>query len=124
MARLDSWLWGIRLYKTRSAATSAIRGGHVRVNDETAKPAHEVKAGEVIRVRRDDDERVVQVVDATLVKRVGAAVAVQAYIDRTPEKPPPIAQMAGKVAVRERGSGRPTKKQRRDLDRLRGGSPG
>lgn len=120
MARLDSWLWGIRQYKTRSQATAGIKGGHVRVNDESAKPAQEVKQGDTIRVRRGEDEKIVEVVDANLSKRVGASLAVQAYIDRTPEKPPPIPEMAGRVAVRDRGSGRPTKKQRRDLDELRG----
>ncbi len=120
MARLDSWLWAVRLYKSRSAATAGVRGGHVKVDDESAKPAQEVKAGAIVRVRRDADERIVEVVDAALVKRVGASLAVKAYIDRTPEKPPPIPEMAGKVAVRDRGAGRPTKRERRDLDRLRG----
>lgn len=120
MARLDAWLWSIRIYKTRSQATAAIRGGHVRVNDQPVKAAAEVVAGDVIRVRKDDDERIVEVVDASLVKRVGAAVAVQAYVDRTPEKPPPIPEMAGRVAVRDRGAGRPTKRDRRAIERLRG----
>lgn len=120
MGRLDSWLWSVRLYKTRSAATAGIRGGHVRVDDLPAKPAQQVSTGQVIRVRRDQDERIVEVVDPTLVKRVGAAIAQQAYIDRTPEKPPPIPEMAGRVAVRDRGAGRPTKKERRATDRLRG----
>jgi ribosome-associated heat shock protein Hsp15 len=120
MARLDSWLWGVRLYKTRSAATAGVRGGHVRVNDESAKPAQEVKAQDIVRVRRDDDERIVEVVDPSLVKRVGASVAAKAYIDRTPEKPPPIPEMTGRVAVRDRGAGRPEKKDRRAIERLRG----
>lgn len=120
MARLDSWLWSVRLYKTRSAATAGVRGGHVKVNDVGAKPAAEIKAGDIVRVRRLDDERIVEVVDASLTKRVGAAVAAQAYVDRTPEKPPPIPAMAGRVAIRERGAGRPTKKERRALEALRG----
>jgi len=120
MARLDAWLWAVRLYKSRSAATAGVRGGHVKVDDESAKPAQEVKPGAIVRVRRDDDERIVEVVNAALVKRVGASLAVQAYIDRTPEKPPPIPEMAGKVAIRDRGAGRPTKRERRDLDKLRG----
>ena len=120
MARLDSWLWGIRLYKTRSQATAGIKGGHVKVNDESAKPAQAVVVGDIIRVRRGEDERIVEAVDANLSKRVGASLAVKAFIDRTPEKPPPIPEMIGRVAVRDRGSGRPTKKQRRELDQLRG----
>lgn len=120
MARLDAWLWSVRLYRTRSAATAAVRGGHVRVNDAPGKASSPVAAGDTIRVRREGDERIVEVTDPTLVKRVGAAVAQQAYIDHTPEKPPPIPGMAGRVAVRDRGSGRPTKKERRDLEELRG----
>ncbi len=124
MARLDSWLWSVRLYKTRSAATAGVRGGHVKVNDEAAKPAAEIKAGDIVRVRRAEDERIVEVVDPSLTKRVGAAVAATAYVDRTPEKPPPIPAMAGRVAVRDRGTGRPTKKQRRALEALRGDRAG
>ncbi len=120
MARLDSWLWAVRVYKTRSAATAGVKGGHVRVNGLPAKPASEVHAGDEIRVRRDSDERSVEVVDASLVKRVGASVAQTAYVDHTPAKPPPIPEMAGRVAVRDRGAGRPTKKERRALDRFRG----
>ena len=120
MARLDSWLWGVRLYKTRSAATAGVRGGHVKVNDESAKPAQVLAPGDIVRVRSGEDERIVEVVDASLAKRVGASLAVKAYIDRTPEKPPPIIEMTGRIAVRERGAGRPTKRERRDLDKLRG----
>lgn len=120
MARVDAWLWSVRLYKTRSAATAACRGGHVRLNDQPAKAAQLVAAGDRLRVRRDDDERIVEVVDATLVKRVGAGVAQAAYIDHTPVKPPPIVQMTGKVAVRDRGAGRPTKRERRVMDAFRG----
>lgn len=120
MGRLDAWLWSVRLYKTRSEATAGVRGGHVRVDDQPAKPAQMVVTGQTIRVRRDQEERIVEVVDPTLVKRVGAPVAQRAYIDRTPEKPPPIPEMVGRVAVRDRGAGRPTKAERRALDQLRG----
>ncbi len=120
MARVDSWLWAVRLYKSRSAATVGVRGGHVKVNDAAAKPAQEIKTGDIIRVRRTDDERIVEVVDPALVKRVGASLAVKAYIDKTPEKPPAIPEMFGKIAVRDRGAGRPEKRDRRRLDKFRG----
>ena len=120
MARLDAWLWAVRLYKTRSEATAGVRGGHVRVNDKPAKAAQLVVTGDTIRVRRADDERIVEVVDPTLEKRVGAPLAQAAYIDRTPEKPPPINEMTGRVAVRDRGTGRPTKRDRRAIEKLRG----
>ncbi|WP_353082304.1 RNA-binding S4 domain-containing protein [Tessaracoccus lapidicaptus] len=120
MARLDSWLWAVRMYKTRSAATAAVRGGHVRVDDKLAKASQQVVPGQVIRVRREQQEKLIEVVDPDLDKRVGAPLAQAAYLDRTPELPPPIAGMRGRVAVRDRGTGRPTKRERRDLERLRG----
>lgn len=120
MARLDSWLWAVRIYKTRSAATAAVRGGHVRVDDQLAKASQPVTPGQRIRVRRDQEERLIEVLDASLAKRVGAPLAQAAYIDKTPEKPAPIPEMAGRVAVRDRGAGRPTKRERRDIERLRG----
>lgn len=120
MARLDSWLWAVRMYKTRSAATAAVRGGHVRVDDKLPKASQQVVPGQVVRLRRDQDEKLIEVVDPDLEKRVGAPLAQAAYLDRTPEKPPPIPGMVGRVAVRDRGSGRPTKRERRDLERLRG----
>lgn len=120
MARLDAWLWAVRLYKTRSEATAGVRGGHVRVNDKPAKAAQLVVTGDTIRVRRADEEKIVEVLDPTLVKRVGAAIAQQAYLDHTPAKPPPIPEMVGKVAVRDRGAGRPTKRERRVMDAFRG----
>lgn len=124
MARLDAWLWSVRLYRTRSDATMGVRGGHVRVNDKPAKAAQPVATGDTIRVRRAEDERIVEVVDPTLTKRVGASLASQAYLDLTPMKPPPIAPMAGRVAVRDRGAGRPTKKQRREMDAFTGRGQG
>ncbi len=120
MARLDAWLWSVRLYKTRSEATAGCRGGHVRVNDAPGKAPQAVRVGDEVRVRRDGVERIVEVVDATLVKRVGAGVAQQAYLDKTPAKPEPVPGMGGRIAVRDRGAGRPTKRERREIDQLRG----
>lgn len=118
MARLDAWLWSVRLYKTRSMATAAVRGGHVRVDDKLPKASQEVVAGQIIRVRRDQEEKIVEVRDPSLAKRVGAPVAQAAYLDRTPEKPAPIVEMTGRVGKRDRGAGRPTKRERRQLDRF------
>ncbi len=113
--RVDKWVWAIRLYKTRSDATDACRGGHVRVNGTTAKPAATVTVGDRVVVRAHGTERdveVVQVID----KRVGAAIAATCFIDHTP--PAPEVDRT-RVATRERGAGRPTKRERRDLDRWR-----
>lgn len=115
-ARVDSWIWSVRLTKTRSLAASACRGGHVRVNDERVKPAHVVRPGDEVRLRHAGRERVV-VVSRIVRKRVGAAVAAECYIDNSP--PPPPREATAPVAQRDRGTGRPTKRDRRDLDRLR-----
>lgn len=114
--RVDSWIWSVRLIKTRSAAASACRAGHVRVNGERAKPAQPVRAGDEIRLRYAGRERIV-VVRQLLRKRVGAPVAVQAYLDNSP--PPPAPADLAAVGVRRRGAGRPTKRDRRELERLR-----
>jgi ribosome-associated heat shock protein Hsp15 len=113
--RVDRWLWAVRLTKTRPDAAAACRGGHVRVNDRPAKPATMVSAGDEVRARLGDTTRIVEVV-RVIQKRVGAADAATCYLDRSPA-PPAISQVL--VAARERGSGRPTKRDRRLLDRWR-----
>ena len=115
--RVDSWLWAVRVFKTRSAATAACRAGHVRVNDTRVKAAQSVVPGDEIRVRANGVDRIL-VVKQLLAKRVGAPVAAEAMEDRTPAPPPPEAVAA--VAVRDRGAGRPTKRDRRRLEDLRG----
>lgn len=115
--RLDSWIWAVRLVKTRSVGASACRGGHVHVNGERVKPAYAVRVGDEVRLRHDGRERIV-VVKRLIRKRVGAPVAVQCYVDNSP--PPPPRQSAAPAGVRDRGTGRPTKRDRRDLERLRG----
>ncbi|NTW41914.1 MAG: RNA-binding S4 domain-containing protein [Cellulomonadaceae bacterium] len=115
--RVDAWVWAVRLFPTRTAAAMACRGGHVRVNGERAKPATSVTVGDEVRVRGAAYERVV-VVQRLLVKRVSAALAAEAVIDLTP--PPPPRVEVPTVATRDRGAGRPTKRERREIDRLRG----
>ncbi|MET1019628.1 MAG: RNA-binding S4 domain-containing protein [Microterricola sp.] len=115
--RVDSWLWAVRLFKTRSAATAACRSGHVRVNGERVKAAQGVRIGDEIRIRISGFDRIV-VARRLLVKRVGADVAAECYTDNTPP-PPPKSEMA-LLPVRDRGAGRPTKRDRREIERLRG----
>ena len=116
-ARVDVWVWAVRLAKTRSQATAACRAGHVRVNDDRAKASTLVRAGDRVEVRGGERLRVAEVT-RILVKRVGAPVAASAYIDHSP--PPPPRERVAPAGVRDRGSGRPTKRERRQLDRLRG----
>ncbi len=110
--RIDSWLWSVRAYKTRSAATTACRAGHIRVNGEKVKAAQAVKIGDEIRIRIAGFDRIL-FVRQLLVKRVGAPLAAAAYEDRTPEREPQAA-----LGQRDRGAGRPTKRERREIDRL------
>lgn len=113
--RIDAWLWSIRIYKTRSAATAACRAGHVRLNDKPAKAAQIVVPGDAIRVRQSGFERNLEV-SAVISKRVGADIAARCFIDHTPARPK---EVIPQVPVRDRGTGRPTKKDRREMERLR-----
>ncbi len=115
--RVDAWLWAVRVYKTRSLATAACRAGHVRVNGERAKAAQQVRPGDELRVRIAGLDRIL-VVRETLSKRVGAPQAAAAVDEKTP--PPPPRESIPQFAVRDRGAGRPTKRERRDIERLRG----
>ncbi|WP_436844096.1 RNA-binding S4 domain-containing protein [Streptomyces canus] len=115
--RIDSWIWSVRLVKTRSAGATACRGGHVHVNGERVKPAHSLRVGDEVRVRQEGRERIV-VVRRLIRKRVGAPVAVQCYVDNSP--PPPPRTAVAPAGIRDRGAGRPTKRDRRELERLRG----
>jgi len=114
--RVDRWLWAVRLYKTRSAASTACAGGHVDVNGQPAKPATKVKVGDRVQLRldrRDRDLEVARIIE----KRVGAPIAAECLVDHSP--PEPDRELAPPVFHRERGAGRPTKRDRRDIDRLR-----
>lgn len=115
--RVDQWVWAVRLTKTRSAAAAACRGGHVKVNGTTAKPATPVRVGDRVQAHVGGRTRVVEV-SRLLTKRVGAAIAVDCFVDHSP--PPPAREEHVAVPARERGAGRPTKRDRRQLDRLRG----
>ncbi|WP_455159360.1 RNA-binding S4 domain-containing protein [Schaalia cardiffensis] len=113
--RVDTWLWAIRKMKSRSQATSAARAGHVKVNGDSAKAAQKIRVGDEVRLRIEGFDQVL-LVRKLLVKRVGAPQARVCYEDRTPARP----KMVVPIAIRERGAGRPSKKERRELDRLRG----
>jgi ribosome-associated heat shock protein Hsp15 len=115
--RVDAWIWAVRLAKTRSQATAACKAGHVRVNDAPAKPAQQVSLGDTVRVRLHGFEKIYRVT-ALGVRRGSASEAAELFEDLTPPPPPRVERPA--AVVRERGAGRPTKRERRDLERLRG----
>lgn len=110
-------MWSVRLAKTRPDAAAACRAGHVRINDKPAKPSSAVVPGDRVKARIGGRTRIVEVV-RVIQKRVGAADAATCFLDRTP-KPEPTETIA--IAVRDRGAGRPTKRDRRRLDKLRAG---
>jgi len=116
--RVDVWLWAVRMFRARAAATTACRGGHVHVDGQRVKPAQKIRTGQTVRVRTPGGERIL-VVRAMLATRAGAPIAQQCYEDRTP---PPDPALRAPVPRRDKGMGRPTKKDRRALDRLRGRS--
>ncbi|MEP7763351.1 S4 domain-containing protein [Sanguibacter sp. 25GB23B1] len=116
-ARVDSWVWAVRLFRTRTLAAAACKAGHVKVNGEKAKPATAVRVGDEVRVRGEGPERIVEV-SRIVVKRVGATVAAECLVDRSP--PPPPREEVAFVPYRDRGAGRPTKRERRQIDEMRG----
>lgn len=118
-ARVDQWLWSVRLTATRSDAAAACRGGHVTVNGKVAKPASTVRVGDRVEAYLHDRRRDLEVA-AVIVKRVGASAAVDCYVDHSP--PPPDRDETTPAFRRDPGTGRPTKRDRRRLDRLRGRS--
>jgi len=114
--RVDRWLWSVRLFKTRSDATEACSGGHVRINGAPAKPASPVRAGDRVEAYVHGRDRVVEVVRA-IDKRVGAPLAAECLVDHSTPAPP--SDRVPRVFPRAPGTGRPTKRERRELDRFR-----
>ena len=122
--RLDKWLWAARFFKTRSIATDAIESGKVHVDADRVKPAKEVRVGQVIHIRNKDFEIEVSVLALSNMRR-GAPEAALLYT----ETPASIAKREqakatgeGEHALRERGAGRPTKRQQRDIKKFTGGT--
>ncbi len=116
--RADVWVWSVRVYRSRSLATAACKAGHVAVNGTKVKPSAPVRVGDRVEALTPGGSRV-HVVRTLLTRRVGAAIAAEAMEDLSPP-PLPKTERPAPVAVRERGAGRPTKRDRRRLDRLRG----
>lgn len=114
--RIDKWLCAVRVYKTRTAATNACEGGHVEINDKSVKSSAVVRVGDHVVARVEQSERILDVV-RIIDKRVGAPAAAECFIDTSP-----IVERETYVPifVRDSGAGRPTKRDRRTLDKLRG----
>ena len=117
--RVDKYLWAIRVFKTRTLATDACKAGRVKLDGNNVKASHEVKLGEIYHVSKGIERREVKVT-GLLANRVDAKKAVSFYEDVTPvEKTQAYRSMFhSPVLTRDRGAGRPTKKERRDIDGL------
>lgn len=120
--RIDKFLWCVRLSPTRSAATEQCRRGHVELNGLVVKPAHEVVVGDEFAVRRPPIWRRYVIIGIPA-SRVGARLVGASIEERTPFEDLEKAEIARKVRAEQRdpGSGRPTKRERRDMDRFTGG---
>lgn len=118
--RIDKYLWAIRAFKTRSQATDACKGGKIKMDGIAAKASREIKIGDVIEFKVGQLNKKIRVTQI-LKNRVAASIAVQHYEDLTsPEEYERIQFIHEmKTETRDRGTGRPSKKDRRDLDRLK-----
>lgn len=118
--RIDKWLWCVRLYKTRTLSAEACNGGKVTIDDVNVKPSRAVKVGDIIKVHQPPLWRTVKVVDI-LENRVGAKVVPQYMEDLTPQEEYDKVEFVRMMNMerRDRGTGRPTKKERREIDRLK-----
>jgi ribosome-associated heat shock protein Hsp15 len=119
--RLDKYLWAIRLYKTRTLATEAIRAGHVTLNQQNPKPSHEVKIGETYEIRQGLITRTFKVIEL-LDRRVSAKLVPTYAEDLTPASEYLKLIQAREQAPlkRDPGAGRPTKRDRRKIEKLLG----
>ncbi len=122
--RVDRWLWSVRLFKTRTAAAKACSSGHVHVAGELARSAKRVTKGDEVRIKRRHGITEV-IVEQLLEKRVSATLAAEAYVDVSPPPAPrPVdgdrTVWSARAPTREPGEGRPTKRDRRQLDDFRG----
>jgi ribosome-associated heat shock protein Hsp15 len=115
--RVDKWLWAARAFKTRSIAATACDGGKVDVNGEAAKPAKQVRGGDRVEITIVGGRRILKVIGLSE-RRGPAPEARLLYEDLTPPAPPRARQP--KPPYRPPGAGRPTKRERRAIDRLRG----
>ena len=116
--RLDKWLWAARFYKSRSLAQAACDGGKVDVDAQAAKPSRAIRAGDRVQLTMGEWRR--ELVIKALTERRGPAAEARALYDDLSPPPPPRALRPPKAVVRPRGLGRPTKRERRLHDWLRG----
>lgn len=117
--RIDKWLWMVRVFKTRSMATDACNAGKIKLNGDHVKPSKIVKIGEIYAIKLDQLDKSVQVIDAPK-SRVGAPLVPNYYTDLTsPEEYERVKALRTRFEIRDHGDGRPTKRDRRQIDYLK-----
>ena len=120
--RIDKWLWSVRIFKTRTMASNAVRSGKVKVNDQIVKASYSLQRGERVHVQKNGFNFQFEVIDL-IQKRVGAPIAQKCYVDHTPAEELNKYQdwFIGKAGGerRARGAGRPTKKERREIEEFK-----
>lgn len=117
--RIDKWLWAVRIFKTRTLASDECKRGLVKINDLPAKPSRTISIGDVVKVRKNSVNREYKVLDV-IGKRVGAKLVPEFMKDITPDSELEIIEMKRLMshAQRDRGAGRPTKRDRRVIDKM------
>lgn len=119
--RIDKWLWAVRVYKTRTMAADACKSGKVKIEGKSVKAAYELKVGETVQVQKEGHKKILKVL--TLIeKRVGADIATTCYEDHSPPLPPRSPKEEAffyTFEVRDKGVGRPTKRERRVIDQFK-----
>jgi len=117
--RIDKWLWAVRLFKTRTLATEECKKGRITIDGVAVKPSRIPKTGDIIKIRKNTVTYTYKVVGITG-KRVGPKLVQDFLLDMTPPEELKILEIRQQMNSfeRDRGTGRPTKKDRRDLDRL------
>jgi ribosome-associated heat shock protein Hsp15 len=118
--RIDKYLWAIRIFKTRTLATEACKAGRVKLDSQNIKPSHEVKVGETYQVSKGIERKVIKVT-GLLENRTDAKTVINFYNDITPvEQTQAFKSMFhAPILKRDRGAGRPTKRDRREIDGLK-----
>ena len=119
--RIDKWLWHVRSFKSRTIATDACSGGKVKLNGNSVKPSHEIVVGDIVQFRSPAGVKIFKVL-TLLPGRVSPEIAKTCYEDLSPpaEKNEKIPSLFYKYPKREKGTGRPTKRERRDIEKWNG----
>jgi len=117
--RIDKWLWMVRLFKTRTMASDACNAGKVKINNVNCKPSREIRVDDEIQVRLGQLQKIVKVIDSPK-NRIAAKLLPDYYLDLTPqEEYDRVKQLAIQTEKREHGLGRPTKRDRRQIEFLK-----